>query len=130
MFSTITLGISIAGLIGLIVLKRFEERTGRLLLTSLRTRVGKYVHEGVERTRRDLPVASRRISTVARDMGREYAKQFLARSLLASEHWLERTLSHLRRVERAGRGGEASSFLKEVAEHKKQLVREREEPKE
>jgi hypothetical protein len=127
MFATITLGISIAGLIFLVGFKWWEERTGRLVLTGLRARVGEKVHAGVSLAKDTIPGAVARASAASSDIGRELAKRFLARTLLLSEAWLEKGLKSLRRAERMHRGGEASSFLQEVAEHKKQLVREREE---
>lgn len=126
MFATGTLVLSILGLIILIGLKWWEERTGRFLFTAMRATVGEKVHTGVSALQTRVPRALARTAAVSNRVAREFAKHFLARMLLSSEAVLERVLKDLRRVEKKSRGGEASSFLQEVADHKKQL-RERED---
>src|SRR3989344_338292 len=127
MFATTTLAVSILGLVFLIGFKWWEDKTGRTILPQARARVGERIRAGVSVAREKVPALLSRIGTAWFQVAREVFKRVLARTLLLSEETLEQTLRHLRRVERKHRGGEASSFLKEVAEHKKQL-RERDMP--
>lgn len=123
--ATATLIFSILGLTSLIGFKWWEERTGRHILPDVRARVGVKVHRGMRVAQISIPTFCSRIGTTWFEFAREWAKAALARGLLLSETALERVLHNLKRAERKHRGGEASSFLREVAEHKKQL-RERE----
>jgi hypothetical protein len=121
MFATATLAFSILGLTFLIGFKWWEDKTGRMILPQTRARVGEKIHASVSVAREKVPTLLARIGTAWFEIVREVFKRVFARALLLSEEALEGTLKHLRRTERKHRGGEASSFLREVAEHKKQL---------
>ncbi|HEY4502182.1 MAG TPA: hypothetical protein VJJ20_03920 [Candidatus Paceibacterota bacterium] len=122
-FFTVTLLISIAGMISLLVLKRYELNSGRVLLGRARPAVGNFFHRKMMWLEYVLPglvrVGVRRLYTTVRRV----LHVWLAWVVVRVEQGLERALSHVRhKTEPPARDGQGTSaFLREVAEHKKKL---------
>ncbi len=119
---TAVLGISIVGMATILGLKRYELNTGRVLFASARPRLRAFFRGGFFWAERVLPNLVAHESGRAWGMVRAAARTALARGILTIEQWLEQGLRSLRQLSHApARGGEASPFLREVAEHKKKL---------
>ena len=130
LFFSTTLLVAIAGLVSLLVIKRWELETGRVLLGGARPWMGAVSHKGLVWVERVLP--SLFVSYAHRSARRAtvLAQRSAARSILLAEHGLEHTLKSIRRATEHPRSNkEASMFLREVAEHKRQLL-ESQEPRE
>ena len=98
LFLTVLLCLSAAGLVVLISVKRWELTTGRVLISKLRPAAARVLGEGLHFVERRAPAALKDL-----------------------ERLLERVLNTLRHTTHVRGGGEASAFLREVAEHKKSL---------
>lgn len=123
LFFTATLLISIFGLIGLIALKRWELKTGGMLGGAMRPHVSGFFQTIVAWFEQALPVLIRENAARAGNAARTTLHRTVAQAVLAAERGLERTLHLLRHsTEEKPRLGEASAFLREVAEHKKKLL--------
>lgn len=125
-FLTIALLVSSLGLVVMLVLKRYELRTGKLVLAAVRPKRGGVAHSGVAFIEHALP------SLVARSLARFFlaaraaAKTLLARGILLFEHALQRLLVVVRDMTQPPQGGgPASAFLQEVADHKRKLLEEK-----
>jgi hypothetical protein len=121
-FFTVTLGVSIAGMILLLVLKRYELNSGRVLLGSARPAVGHFFHRTLSWFEYVLPglarVGARRLYATARRVLHVWAARFVVKV----EQGLEQALRRVRGTTAAPQPGrETSAFLREVAEHKKKL---------
>ena len=124
LFFTIVLYGSILGLASLLVLKHVELTTGKTLLTSVRPRMNGFFHTALFFVEYVLPALMVRAVRVLFSIVRTQAKVLLARSIAAFEHKLEHLLNVVREKTEAPRaGGQASAFLREVAEHKKTLLK-------
>lgn len=129
LFLTVVLILSCAGMAGILLLKRYELRSGRVLMSAARPQLGSFFSRGLFWVERVLPslaqYEARRLWRALRALLRAAA----ARALLWTEHGLERGLRALRSASAhaPARGGDASPFLREVVEHKKKLQEEREE---
>lgn len=124
-FFTVTLVVSIVGMISLLMLKRYELNSGRVILGSARPAVGNFFHRGLSWFEYVLPglirVGAKRLYVVARRILHVWG----ARLVITLEGWLERTLSRVRHTTASPkRGQETSAFLRQVAEHKKKLQKE------
>jgi hypothetical protein len=122
LFFSITLGISIVGLILILVLKRIEMRTGRVMLRGARPSVGRLFAGVLFFLGRVIPgVVRASFISLFHLMKRgvhfirvEFARMF--------EKRLEGLLHRVRETTRSERNrGEASGFLREVADHKRSL---------
>ena len=112
-FFSITLAISIVGLLTLLILKHYEMTTGRVVLGGLRPKIG-----------RGVPGMAHMLTARAVRAARERAQQALARAILFFEYNLERVLHLVRQKSQVSKGeGAASQFLQEVAAHKQKLLR-------
>ncbi len=115
--------VSIAGMVSLLVIKRWELETGNMLFGGIRPHVGKKAHSFLTWVERALPGI---ISDYSLRTGRrvqETLHRKIAQALLATEHGLEHLLKQLRGVTEHPKSNKpASDFLREVAEHKRQLV--------
>ncbi len=120
-FFIILLAVSLIGLFGLIVLRRYELNTGRVIFANVRPTVGAWLGFALHFTERVAPALVRHFAMRLYRRGRELARRTLAFVLVHTERWLEQTLHGLRQSTAKEGGGEASAFLREVAEHKKQL---------
>lgn len=124
-FFTVTLAVSIAGLIGLVGLKQWEMQTGRVALRGVRPAIGHWLSNGLHFVERIAPSA---ISNAVRRLwaiGRTLFHRYVAWGVLWTEAKLESTLNRLRGATTTTRisGSEVSEFLQEVARHKKKLLK-------
>ncbi|HVV39036.1 MAG TPA: hypothetical protein VHD31_01795 [Candidatus Paceibacterota bacterium] len=123
LFFTITLLISSLGLLSLLLLKSYEMRTGRLFMASMRPGVQRLMHATVLFVEYILPGLARRGVRGIWLSVEGVVKQALARAILFFENALENMLTFVRELMQPPRGGgQASQFLREVAEHKKKLL--------
>lgn len=117
---------SILGMFFLIVVKRWELRTGRVLASRMRpfiSRMSMLLSGWVDGV---LPGAVRVVSRRSVLFFREVIRHITAHAVLWFEGVLESALRSIKRVTTPARqgGAPASHFLREVAEHKKMLMRE------
>jgi hypothetical protein len=107
-------------------LKRYEIRTGRVFFVQVRPSAGAFFRGALGWVEHVLP------ALVAREIRRGYVwariklRAGVAWIIIVAEGLLERGL-HLLRHKTNVPYGEASPFLREVAEHKRKLLEEREE---
>ncbi len=119
----ILLIVSIAGMLALISAKRYELVTGNLIFASARPRLAKFSNRMVFLFGTAVPLYIRwqlgRLYRVATS----WVHRVTARVVVKVEHWLENILKNVREKTAPNRQpGEASAFLREVAEHKKKLT--------
>src|SRR6185437_15803122 len=118
----IMLAVSIVGMFALITVKSYELSTGRLLFGGARPRISRFSARTVFLFGTVLP---RFVVWEVRRMYRffaSFAHSAVAHAVLRLERWLESVLTKVRESTDAPRApGEASAFLREVAEHKKKL---------
>lgn len=121
LFLTATLGISIVGMVALLVAKRYELNTGRIFLAHKRPAIGEFFHRKMQWVEYALPglvrVGVRRTYLFVRSVLRVWAIKLLSRV----EQRLERILAKVRSSAPPRRGGQSSAFLREVVEHKKEV---------
>ena len=123
LFFTITLVLSSLGLVSLLMLKSYELRSGRLFMGGLRPALQRALHASVLFIEYIVPGLARRGWGGMWAAARAVLKSALARAILFFEKTLERMLAFMRDLMQPPRGGgEASQFLREVAEHKKKLL--------
>lgn len=121
----LTLSVSIAGMVAILVLKRYEISTGALFFASVRPRLGGFFSRLSFATVRTIPLMARENRRRAAEMGGILLRYALAQAARGVEYGLEKILHVVREktaIERTP--GEASPFLREVSDHKRQLVRE------
>lgn len=123
LFLVIVLGISIVGLIGLISVRQWELQHGRLLMTGIRPKAGEVLGGGLHFVEAGLPVMVRRSARRAYAIGRSLTHRLVAWMMLHTERLLERWLRDLRGATQSKGDGEVSEFLREVAEHKRSLLK-------
>jgi hypothetical protein len=110
-------------MISLLVLKRYELNSGRVLLGSARPAVGNFFHLGLSWLEYVLPgllrVGMRTMYNTARRVWHVWASRLAAQA----ERGLERALRRVRRSAAGPRPGgyQSSAFLRQVTEHKKRL---------
>jgi hypothetical protein len=119
-FATL-LAISILGLTGLLGVRRYEVTTGRVIFANVRPAVGHWLGLMLHFVERVAPATVRFLALKLYRRGSELAHLGTAWSVLYAERLLEQTLRVLRHSTSHEGGGEASAFLREVAEHKEQL---------
>ncbi|MDP4020623.1 MAG: hypothetical protein Q8P58_01080 [Candidatus Adlerbacteria bacterium] len=120
-FFSLTLAVSIVGLVTLLVLKRYEMSTSRVVLWRLRPALGHFFHRMLVFVERGLPSAVR---TFILGTVRKHVRTFAAHAMVFFEHNLERMLHLVRQKSQEPRGeGVTSQFLQEVAAHKQKLLR-------
>ncbi len=120
-FLTVLLYLSIAGLIGLLAVKRWEFTTGRVLFAGARPAAGAMLGEGLHFVERRAPALLKGFSWTLYRRLRAAFNLLVAWAVLYAERMLERVLSVLRHTTHPSGSGEASAFLREVAEHKRSL---------
>jgi len=113
------------GMMSLLVLKRYELNSGRVILGRARPAVGNFFHRGMSWLEYVLPglirVGLRRLYTTVRRVLLVWG----ARLVITLEGWLERALHRVRHTTASPkRGEETSAFLRQVAEHKKKLQKD------
>jgi hypothetical protein len=121
---TITLGISIVGLLSLLVLKRREMKTDRVIFARARPKLRRFFHTILVVVEHVIPGLVRYVwHTILRFM-RGGVQRIIARAILMFEVTLERVLHRVRSTSTAPQGsGEVSNFLREVAAHKRDLLK-------
>lgn len=124
-FFSLTLIISITGLVSLLMLKHYELTSGRrIALGGLRIRLERFFHSALMVIERGIPGLVGKVATVVVRLFRSRIQRILARAILLFENYLERTLHIVRQKSQPPRGeGAASEFLQEVAAHKQKLLR-------
>lgn len=120
-----TLGVSIVGMTGLLMFKRIELTTGRVVFERLRSTVGIFFHWALLWSEQVLPELLRLWARRAVTICRNVAREGIAQGILLLEGGLEWVLHLIRRTTSEPRrgNGEVSAFLREVAEHKKKILR-------
>jgi hypothetical protein len=110
----------------ILLLKRYELSSGRVLLSGARPALRVFFARGLWWTTRVLPGAADRAARRGGEWVRTTAQRILARGALLTEQGLEKALHTVQRTTSTpAAGGEASPFLREVAEHKKKLQEDR-----
>lgn len=122
--------VSILGMVGLLGFKRYELQTGHVLFASARPAVGHFFKEALWWIEKVLPALIRVYTIRTVRWLRVSLQKAIAISILWVEHTLERVLHTVReRTAVVREPGEASAFLREVAEHKRSLTRRVRKPK-
>lgn len=121
--ATITLGVGVAGVAGLLLIKHWEITRGRVFFADIRSRL----QGGIRRAFWSGGALSSifvRIGANLRSLVHQFAKTAFARTLVALERSLERALHTVRKTKDSGAdasGQSASPFLQEVVAYKKKL---------
>ncbi|MEI6863821.1 MAG: hypothetical protein WCK46_00400 [Candidatus Adlerbacteria bacterium] len=125
LFFTTTLFVSIVGLLSLLAVKRWELKTGNVLfLARVRPTVGTMAHVFLLWVERVLPALAAHHGQRTVAVVRAWTHRTIARGVLAAERGLEHTLDTIRgATDHPKSSKEASAFLREVAEHKRRLLR-------
>jgi len=119
-----TLIISIVGLVSLILLKQWELSTGHVVLGRVRPKVGAAAHRLLSWFEYVLPGLFKEYVRRSYRMARTIAHRLAALGVVLAERALERSLGTIKDKTRVRRSdAEASQFLREVSEHKKQLLK-------
>lgn len=124
LFFFITLAISITGLILILVLKRIEVRTGRMLLRGARPGAGRFFGGALIFGEHVIPGAARGAVRGLLHLGKQGIQFVRVKIALVFEKKLEVLLHRVRKASRSEPRGEASGFLREVADHKRSLQAE------
>ncbi|MDB5224626.1 MAG: hypothetical protein JWO43_248 [Candidatus Adlerbacteria bacterium] len=121
----IALYASVLGMIGLIAIKRWEIKTGRMLGSAVRPIIGQFFHSVAVWSAHVAPSLVRQLAREMAAFVRGTARHGTARGVLWAEKKLEVTLEAIRDKTTPHRhgGSPASAFLLEVAEHKRALAR-------
>ncbi len=124
-FFTVTLCISIVGIVSLFVLKQIELSTGSVIFGGFRPKINRFFKTCLVLVERVIPGLAREGFMHVLMRMREAVKVVLARMVLKVETTLQNSLHMLRdKFNPKHARGEASAFLKEVGEYKKQLENE------
>jgi len=126
LFFTATLGVSLLGMILLLWLKHYELTTGRVVFSGVRPLVGELLAAFTQWFQHRAPALAARVARRAWEALLSFLHRAVARGALWAEYALEHILRTVReKTTHARPGGEASDFLRQVAEHKKTLQRHR-----
>ena len=125
LFLTATLVLSIVGVVALLTLKRYEITTGKVILGRARPTIGVFFNVCLMWVERALPallahVVRRGITEIKKVIHQAVA--YGIHSLERALEWVLKTLHYTTQPSSSGTG-EASAFLRAVAEHKKKLLR-------
>ena len=120
-FLTALLCISLAGLACVLYAKHWEETNGKLMMSRVRPKAGEVLGVGLNFIERRAPALLRETALRGYAAARTLVHRTTAWAVLQVEQMLEKTLHTLRHTTAARSEGEASAFLREVAEHKKLL---------
>ncbi len=120
--------VSVGALAALLTLKQVELSTGKVMLAPVRPQINLFFKTCLVLVERVIPGLAREGVLAVFDRAREAVKVTLARMVLKVETSLHNALVYLRdKFNPEPKRGEASAFLKEVGEYKKQLETETEE---
>lgn len=127
LFLTAVLVSSSVAMAALLYAKHWELSTGQVMFEPVRPRLGEWSHRVISAFEQHLPAAVRVRGRAMAERVRSAAHAWTARAVIAAEHALEKTLTVLRRTTAPHQEatGQVSAFLREVAEHKRYLVRRR-----
>ncbi len=121
-FFTMTLVISILALGALLVLKQIEVATGSVILAGVRPQVNRFFKTCLVLAGRVIPGLAQEGGAHVLTRMRTAAQVALAHVALRVETFLHNSLHMLRtKLHPEQKRGEASAFLKQVGEYKKQL---------
>jgi hypothetical protein len=121
-FFTTTLFISIGAIIFLLLVKQIELSTGHVLFSSVRPKVNRFFKTCLVLVERVLPALVREGLWGVFNGVKGTVQKLLAHALLWSETTLQKMLQTIREKTHPSHiRGEASAFLKEVGEYKKQI---------
>jgi hypothetical protein len=124
LFFLITLCTSALGLVLLLSFKRYEMRTGRVVFARLRPVLRRALHPVILFVQYLVPFIARRSLAATVRAARAALSRTTARLVLYVETMLARALTALQQMMQPRRGGQASSFLQEVADHKRSLLKD------
>jgi len=122
---TAALGFSIFGAASLLVLKRYEITTGRVVFGQSRPKVGAFFHTGLVWFEHKLPALLAKLVLQGVEKFKKVLHIVVARAILSAEGslvWILKKL-HYTTHPTSGSKGEVSAFLREVAEHKKNFLK-------
>lgn len=122
LFFTTTLAISIVAMILLLILKRYELATGRMVFAGARPALNSFFHTVMWFGQQVLPELARNQIERGWNVVLTGIQRAIAYSIVSIEHVLERILHTVRERTQSVRPGEPSAFLREVADHKKTLL--------
>ena len=127
-FFIILLLVSLAGMVMLMTLKQIELSTGSILFASMRPKVNRFFKTCLIMVERVLPgLVKGGIAQMFLQM-RALMQKALAHAILRFEEWLKSMLHLIReKTHPAHARGEASAFLRQVGEYKKQIETENKE---
>lgn len=120
-FLTVLLCVSLSGLACVLYAKHWEEMHGKLMMSKVRPKAGEVLGAGLNFVERRAPALLRNTAAAGYAAARVLMHRSAAWSLLHLERMLEKTLHTLRHTTDKAGGGEASAFLRDIAEHKKML---------
>jgi hypothetical protein len=130
LFFMVMLGVSILGMVALLSFKRYELASGRVILASARPAIGTFCKHALWWVETVLPALVRVYTRRTIRYCKVTLQRAIARGILWVEHTLEQVLHTVREQTEASRvPGEASAFLREVAEHKRKLSRRTRKPR-
>lgn len=126
LFFIVTLAVSIAGMILLLVLRRYELNTGHVFLAGSRPAIGAFFHHKLTWLEYVLPGLIRVGLKRSYLFVRGVLRVWITRGALMAEQRLEEALQRVRRTTARipRRGTRSSAFLREVTEHKKKVQEE------
>jgi len=123
-FFTVTLIISIVGLVSLLGLKHWELSTGRVVGGSVRPAAGAYTQQGLSWMEYQAPTLLRAWARTGWRYVQVMLHRLAAFAILLIERGLEKLLQLVRHKTAVKHSDtEASAFLREVSAHKKQLLK-------
>lgn len=120
-FLIILLCVSLAGLSAVLYAKHWEEVNGKLMMSRVRPKAGEMLGVGLNFVEKRAPALLREMVLRGYALARVLMHRGVAWAVLHVERVLEKTLHTLRHTTQMRGDGEASAFLREVAEHKKLL---------
>jgi hypothetical protein len=122
LFFISTLCVSLLGLAGLLYAKHWELTTNKVLFADQRPQLANFFHTILFWVERVLPTLAHDYALLVWRATLRYMHTGVAYLVLKAEKLLERILHTLRHTTEVERGvGQASDFLRQVAEHKKKL---------
>ena len=118
------LGVSVVGMGTVLALKRYELASGAVFFSAIRPRASDFFARLSAWLTKHLPAAAQHAARRGLERAQASVHRNIAKAIIATEFGLEKALRTVKDKTAAGRiPGEASPFLREVAEHKKKLLR-------
>jgi hypothetical protein len=123
LFFTSTLCLSVLAMVALLAVKRYELVSGRVLFSGVRPAVNSFFGQVSQWGQKILPELLRHYMERAAQFVLKKTQLGVAQIIVTFEHALESVLSAVReRTEDLHPSREPSAFLREVADHKKNLL--------